>query len=280
MRVRVLLFLLATVLLLSCSSVPDVPARLNRALLVAGKYNLSPFEAETQYFNLIGFSKKITTTRPITVYVEGDGFSWVTRSVISDNPTPTIPMLLGLAGLDPKQNLIYLARPCQYIAFEYSQKCHPHYWTSHRYSEEVVLTYMEVLDFLQREFSTSGFHLVGYSGGGAIVALLASRRNDVLSLRTISGNLDHVRLNAEKRVSPLTGSLNPIDFAKSLKNIPQIHFSGMKDEVVPVWVARSFVKTVGGSECVRAQSVRGASHLVGWNEVWENLSTLIPSCKN
>ena len=276
---KVSLHVFGTIFLTACSSVPDLSTRLNQAVSVAETYNLSPFEAETQYFNLLGFSKLISPTIPISVYVEGDGFAWVTRSVISEDPSPTKPMLLHLAGLDPKQNVIYLARPCQYMVGGLSEKCHSKYWTSHRYSEEVILTYMEVLDVLQRKFKTSGFHLIGFSGGGAIVSLLASRRNDVLSLRTIAGNLDHVTLNAEKRVSQLIGSLNPIDFAASLKNISQIHFSGKKDNVVPSWVARSFVNAVGGGEaCVREEVVRGASHLEGWRDVWTKLSALNSYC--
>ena len=139
---------------------------------------------------------------------------------------------------------------------------------------------MEVLDFLKRRFKTPGFHLIGFSGGGAIVSLLASRRNDILSLRTLSGNLDHVTLNAEKRVSQLTGSLNPIDFAESLKSIPQIHFSGERDKVVPSWVARSFVRRFDGDPCIRSKIVRGVSHLEGWSKIWGKLSVISPLCSD
>jgi hypothetical protein len=253
-------------------------ARFDQAMLVANIYNLSQFNVESRFFNLTGFSKKIIKKTPITVYVEGDGFAWVTRSLISKNPTPTKPMLLRLAGLDPKRNVIYLARPCQYVTLKLEKNCNSKYWTSHRYSEEVVFTYLKVLDVIQKKYNTTGFHLVGFSGGGAITSLLASRRNDVLSLRTIAGNLDHVTLNTEKRVSQLTGSINPIDEAKRLENIPQIHFVGTKDEVIPSWVARSFVKTVGEGPCVRTKVVLGTSHLDGWSEVWKKLSLINPLC--
>lgn len=278
MCARVSFLFIAVVCLASCSSIADFSTRLNKAVLLAEAFNLSPFEVETQYFNLVGFSKALSTPTSITIYVEGDGFAWVNRRVISDNPTPTKPMLLRLAGLDPQRNVIYLARPCQYIDFKFAAKCESKYWSSHRYSEEVILTYMEVLDVLRIKFQTSGFHLVGFSGGGAIVSLLASRRNDILSLRTIAGNLDHVTLNTEKRVSQLTGSLNPIDFAKRLKNIPQIHFSGMKDKIIPVWVAEKFIQAVGDGPCVRGNIVRGVSHLDGWKDVWEKLSVKNPIC--
>ena len=42
-----------------------------------------------------------------------------------------------------------------------------------------------------KENRIKGIHLIGYSGGGAIAVLTASRREDVLSVRTIAANLDH-----------------------------------------------------------------------------------------
>ena len=118
MYLRALFFLLVTLCFAACSKVDNLALRLNRAVLLAENFNLTPFEVETEFFKLVGFYKVIPTATPITVYVEGDGFAWVTRSVVSDNPTPTKPMLLRLAGIDPKSNVIYLARPCQYINFK------------------------------------------------------------------------------------------------------------------------------------------------------------------
>ena len=35
-------------------------------------------------------------------------------SANSDNPTPVNPMLLKLATMDKRPNIVYIARPCQY----------------------------------------------------------------------------------------------------------------------------------------------------------------------
>ena len=40
---------------------------------------------------------------------------------------------------------------------------------------------------------------VGYSGGAAVAALVAGRRSDIVSLRTLSGYLDHVALNRARK---------------------------------------------------------------------------------
>ncbi len=48
----------------------------------------------------------------------------------------------------------------------------------------------KTLDQIKTRYNASGFNLIGYSGGGAIAALVAADRNDILSLRTVAGNLD------------------------------------------------------------------------------------------
>lgn len=90
---------------------------------------------------------------------------------------------------------------------------------------------------------TPGQHinLVGYSGGGAVAVLLAARRHDVSSLRTVAGNLDTEYVNRIHDVSAMPQSLNPVDVAQTISGIPQVHFSGEDDSIVPIAVTRLFV---------------------------------------
>jgi pimeloyl-ACP methyl ester carboxylesterase len=120
--------------------------------------------------------------------------------------------------------------------------------------------------------------LVGYSGGGAVAALVAARRNDVSSLRTLAGYMDHVSLNREVGVTPLKGSLDPIKAAPRLRLIPQIHFSGKKDKVIPKWVAKRFSRAVGNKNCTFVRLVN-ATHEKGWERVWQNIGSKIPACR-
>ena len=46
--------------------------------------------------------------------------SWVDRFTPSSNPTPTNPLAFKMALVDESENIIYLARPCQY---EWSNNC-------------------------------------------------------------------------------------------------------------------------------------------------------------
>jgi pimeloyl-ACP methyl ester carboxylesterase len=115
---------------------------------------------------------------------------------------------------------------------------------------------------------------VGYSGGGAIAVLVAARRSDVAALRTIAGNLDPKALCAYHNVSQLDGSMDPLDYAQKVARIPQRHFVGGNDKVVPVSMARSFVEKLGGRDDKKITIVNGASHTKGWQEEWPELLSM------
>jgi len=125
--------------------------------------------------------------------------------------------------------------------------------------------------------SGTRINLVGYSGGGAVAVLVAARRRDVISIRTVAGNLDHDEVNRIHQVSPMPGSLNAIDVAPQLASIPQLHFSGADDDTVPPAIADRFRAAAGG-RCVKSLVVPGASHESGWPERWPGLLAMRPSC--
>ena len=110
------------------------------------------------------------------------------------------------------------------------------------------------------------------------MAMLAARRKDISSIRTVAGYMDHVALNREKRVSQLTGSLDPIKAAPRLKKIPQIHYSGRKDKRVPGWVLKNFSKAIGSRECITLRKVN-ASHDKGWEKIWKKVWAKKPTCR-
>lgn len=130
----------------------------------------------------------------------------------------------------PSPNVVYIARPCQFTRND--PACRSTYWTDRRFSEDVIASMNHAVDVL-RAPAAGPVHLVGFSGGGAVAALVAARRGDVASLRTVAGNLDHRALNAHHRVSPMPASLNAVDVAPRLAAVPQAHFVGTKDDVVP-----------------------------------------------
>lgn len=210
---------------------------------------------------------------PVTVlrvYVEGDGFAWKSRTQPSDDPTPHNPVGLKLAAADPSANVLYLARPCQYIGPPLPATCTASVWTDRRFSPQIIDAMDNVLSQMMQRYPQARIELVGYSGGGNIAALLAARRHDVVSLRTVAGNLDVAWGNSLHHVSAMPGALSAIDSAKDLNNIPQLHFSGSKDTIVPPSVAERFQQAVG-TRCAQVEIVPEMDHGSDWAAIWPGL---------
>lgn len=239
------------------------PAHMKRELII------------TDGFVLTGFSRLSRPDLPLTLYIEGDGHAWQTRSLPSVDPTPRKALGLALAASDPATNVAYLARPCQFTPMQENPRCNAAYWTDKRYAEVVVAALNQAVT----HYVAAGqqVNLVGYSGGGALAVLIAARRHDVASIRTVAGNLDHAEVNRLHRVSPMPESLNAIDVARQVASIPQIHFSGADDNVVPPSIAQRFLAAVG-SRCAATYLVPNMAHESDWTQRWPELLTRIPLC--
>ncbi|APS82022.1 hypothetical protein [Piscirickettsia salmonis] len=220
----------------------------------------------TNDFQLVSVYRVSPEIKFTQVYIEGDGLAWLDRYRLSANPTPRDDMVLELALSDPTPNVIYIARPCQYTPAELNPLCTAKYWSSHRFSPEVVSSISQALDLLKIKFPNLQFHLIGYSGGGAVAALLAASRSDILALTTLAGNLDHNAVNTHHQVDQMPESLNAIDIAKKLKKLPQRHFIGINDEVVPKFIAKRFLARMGDPACSVLVPVN-VTHHQGWSEV-------------
>lgn len=261
-------------LLAACATPADRTAAASRIAADAG---FSAVSFTTRTFRIAGFTRISDPDTPPIVYIEGDGFAWISRNRPSGDPTPIRALGLRLAVLDPSPNVVYLARPCQFVRSD--PACDVAYWTTRRYAEEVVASMGEALDQAIAGLPGHGIHLVGYSGGGAIAALLAERRADVMSLRTVAGNLDVSAVNRHNRVSATPDSLNPIDNALRLSALPQIHWVGEDDKVVPPVVAQRFVGAQGSPRCARIIRLPTATHEDRWEQAWRtHVATAMPLC--
>lgn len=229
-------------------------------------------------FSLTAYERIRERGATANIYIEGDGQAWMSKTMKSMDPTPKNPVALHLATRDSSDNLIYLARPCQYTKTISGDRCDDAYWGKKRFAPEVLSAYVAALDNIKKHYNISGFNLVGYSGGGALVALLAAERDDVLSLRTVAGNLDHKAHSALHNVSMLDESLNPPTYAKHLRDVPQVHFVGENDEIVPVSISQSYMAALGDDRCARVEIVSGATHDSKWVERWPELLKIKPAC--
>lgn len=231
-------------------------------------------------FMLTAYERMHKNHAPATIYIEGDGLAWVSRAQASLNPTPTNPVALNLAAMDKSPNVAYLARPCQFSGLtDKNTACPMKYWTTQRFAPEVLESMNAALDNMKRLYDITEFNLVGFSGGGNIAALLAAKRNDVVSLRTVAGNLDHRTHSEFHQVSYLGGSLNAIDVAGRLADMPQRHFIGGQDQIVPPSLSARFVQALGSDRCADITLIQEAEHDNGWADKWPALLKMPVTCK-
>ncbi|MGV8863819.1 MAG: alpha/beta hydrolase [Pseudomonas sp.] len=269
-RWRGLLTSLFTLLLVGCVETPNFTELDHRADILAKSGGLIRGQVQTDNFVLTSFYRITRPDLPLTVYIEGDGFAWRTRSQPSMNPTPRKPQGLELASVDPAPNRVYLARPCQFTLMAANPRCEVGYWTSKRFAEDVVVAMDQAVSQYARQVPGQPINLVGYSGGAAIAVLIAARRHDVATLRSVAGNLDTAEVNRLHRVTPMPESLNAIDVASQISTLPQIHYYGSEDRIVPSTIAQRFARATGG-RCTQVRAVPGMSHESDWARLWPEL---------
>lgn len=241
----------------------------NQAERVAENNGFTKRYLEGDRFDLLSYRRISRPGGPLVIYLEGDGAAWLTPNRLSTDPTPKSQLVLQLAALDPAANVVYLARPCQFVMRpERSRGCQESYWSDQRYAEEIVAAIDQAISQLVSETSAPSLDLVGYSGGGALAVLVAARRHDVRTLRSVAGNLDPAEFCRYHRVTPLRGSLNPIDSAGQTALIPQLHLVGGKDETVPGRIVERFLASLPATNCAAKLEVEEAGHVNGWLAKW------------
>tara|TARA_B100000787_G_C16192319_1_gene298280 strand:- start:1486 stop:2289 length:804 start_codon:yes stop_codon:yes gene_type:complete len=217
--------------------------------------------------------QKVSNNKSLVLYIEGDGLSWIDRFTISSNPTPTDPIAFKLALIDKGDNIIYLARPCQYI---WSDTCNQDLWTTSQYSKVVLETYEEVLTELSTRYTE--IHIVGYSGGAGIAMYLGTTNNPkIKSIRTVAGNINHNELSKIIKISPLRKSINFYPLEKKANKIPQIHYYGNKDKVIPNELQQRFYLRNKENSCIKIKQAK-ASHNKGWLNFWINNYNIKVDC--
>lgn len=259
-------------LLYGCSSIPTPHQRGQLADDLAATIGWQAKSIRTSFFQLRSYQPKALSTKQLTIYIEGDGLAWISRHQPSMNPTPVEAMGLQLAVSVAATDSAYLARPCQFVQ---DKRCQQTYWTSARFSEAVIISMDQAVSQLKQQSGATQLVLIGYSGGGAVAALLAARRDDVSRLITVAGNLDHAFWAKEQGVTPLYDSLNPADQWQSLRSVEQVHFVGGQDQVVPLSVARAYQQQFPSRHRPSIELVDDADHHCCWPELWPELLSTI-----
>ena len=263
---------LALLLLQGCSTT-GLSERRTLATDLAAEHAWQRETIRTTSFQLAAWLGPASPGRTLTLYIEGDGFAWASRSRPSFNPTPKQPIGLALALHHPHGNAAYLARPCQYVDLAIEPDCTAATWTRDRFAESVIEASNSAISMLKTRYGAQALTLVGYSGGGAVAALVAARRQDVQRLVTVAAPLDHAFWTSSLKLSPLTGSLNPADAWPGLKNLPQIHYVGTDDKVLSASVVESYRAHFPDPEQIRIELIHGFDHRCCWVEAWPEILT-------
>ena len=270
---RTYLVIIFFIFLSSCSSTPKP---LNTDNLIELK-QLTPLVVKTNTYSIMTLAPlKSANTKMLRIYIEGDGKAWMRSGRPSLNPTPVNRLVHKIMLEDSYKDIAYIARPCQFIS---SSECSSYTWTFGRYDQKTLEAMDTALTNIKHRGNYEQVELIGYSGGATIALLLASKRNDVINVRTIAGNLDPDFTNDFHKVSPMPTALNPSDHSDRLSKVPQIHFYGSKDSVIPQAISNHFKKQLNDSFCFQAKSVNDANHHSGWTEHWQSLLREKPECK-
>ncbi len=189
------------------------------------------------------------------VYLDGDGTPWRTPRRVAPDPSPRDPLVLKLMLRDEAPTL-YLGRPC-YLRRKSDRDCPSRYWTSHRYSEDVVASMAVALEGFLSRHGYERVRLIGFSGGGTLAMLMAPRISGTEAVITLAGNLDPDAWTRHHGYLPLTGSLNPMRLDPLPEYINQLHLVGSEDD--------NILPTVAG---VDVEVVRGIDHNCCWLGLW------------
>ena len=200
---------------------------------------------------------------PLKVYIEGDGHAFDQKGQPTKDPTPEGLFLRKLAVDDTSPNVVYLARPCQYLM---GKNCSEKDWTTGRFSSEIIDSMEASVGTLMKKSKASEVVLVGYSGGAMIASQIAVRHpKDVKKLITIAGVLDKDKWTAYHGDAALVDSIN-LDI-NALNGIPQTHYVGAKDKIVPP----ELTFEVLGKENSSVIVVPSARHDKGFDKIYADV---------
>lgn len=265
-------FLIVVLLALAGCAELSPQSRWQHADQLAGNAGWQKLRIPTDTFILSAYvPKNAIQFDTLTVYIEGDGLAWLNRSQASQDPTPRNPIGLELALRHPEGTAVYLARPCQYAEAGDTNYCAQQYWTGGRFAPVVVESSNQAISVLKQRAGANKLVLVGYSGGGAVAALVAARRNDVVRLVTVAGNLDHRAWTNMHHVPALDASMNPANSWELLADIPQLHFVGERDDVVSLDVMDSYTSRFPPSQRPRVITMPEFNHVCCWIEQWASI---------
>lgn len=211
----------------------------------------------------------------ITIYIEGDGYTWVDGQFPSSDPTPHTPIGLQLALAQPSGAVTYMGRPCQYLGAGADPRCSSAVWTDARFSKAVIAAMDAGINQVKEARGAHRITLVGYSGGAAVAILVSAQRHDIERIVTVAGNLDPQAWAMHMKLGTLKGSLDTLAAINATATIPLVNFVGGKDRVVPMELTERFVQHYPTEQPPKIILLADFDHVCCWVNAWSQLGDQI-----
>ena len=211
---------------------------------------------KTKNVTLATWRKDVKPFKKLRIYIDGNAF---TTGFTKKRPEMYSNVAMQLALKDDFPSIAYLGRPCYFID---QDVCQPIVWEQGKYAPEVIDEMKMVIQNWQKKYNLAEIEFVGYDGGAALALSLATRLKNVKVTRvvTIAGILDP-KVDAMYRDEDiLPDSVNPANETYLVSGIPQIHYVGGKDKVVPIAFTQNFVKKLPNPVSVQIKRVPNANH--------------------
>jgi hypothetical protein len=267
-------------------SSPSYEQRRLSLLQTIQKKHLIWTEEQTTHnlFDYIHIEKKSSASQELVIYIEGDGLAWETKDKLSINPTPLSLDFLEIFFHDSRSHLLYLGRPGQFLHPTWYDSSYPHpsrnrliisksdYWSLKRFAPEIIHSFYQTI--LKKKSSHQKLHFIGLSGGAHIAIVLASLfPQETKSIITIGGNLHHQLLHQYHRVSNFPHTPVAFDYISKIAHIPQQHFIGEFDSVIPITIIKLFVSSLKKENphaCAEWKILPEAMHDRHFEYFWKN----------
>jgi len=242
-------------------------------LAKATSYGFEEITIPTQQFTLQAYQNRPTKkskSNVLHVYLTGDGVPFFRGSYINKDPTPRNGLALELMALDSAPSVL-IGRPCYHLELNTPPCENPKWWTTHRYSPEIVDALAQAIDDYA---GSSSVTLIGFSGGGALATLLTQKITNIHTVIGINPNLDIDAWTTFHGYTPLTGSLNPVDASNWSANDVRILFlTGENDNNVPAHLWQEHYQE---RKNIQIERYDGFTHTCCWPEIWRKILATLP----